>query len=748
MNAKKLTALALTLLLTVGLLPISAAALQFTDITDAQTAENVEVLQMMDIINGVSYYSFQPEGSLTRAQFTKMAVMALGLSEQVEGYRNYTIFPDVKSTHWAVGYINLAVRGEQKFIAGFASGTFAPDEVITFGQAVTILMRLLGYTDTDVGLVWPTGYLNAATTAGLTDGVSVDGQSAITRAQAAQLFVNLLNCNTKDGSGTFAQSIAAGTEANAILLDANTTSDDGSPAIETTGGVYPLSGKTAPSLLQGRRGTVLLNSKGEAWGFLPETNGSVKTITVSAAKAGAITDLEGKEYTLTAKTEAIYRGETTTYGEIYVNLRSGTQVSLHLGITGKVERVFVAETSGERTMVIRQTASSSMLSSLAGGRTDYTIYRNGEQVTPAALKPYDVASYLPTENMIYVSTMRLTGSYEHAYPTASAPTSVTIMGREFEVMEAATATFAGYKVGEQITLLLTQDYQVAGVEKATTLRATAMGIATAAEGQATVEMLDGLTLQGKVSDSLDYEGELVSVSSGQAGRLTLARVKESSAGGSLSVADKTVGTTALAPNVRILERVRNSPTAEIALDEIRMDTVPADQIKYLRRNDQGKIDLILLDNVTGDRFLYGVVETEKVIVDYEQKLDEDGELVDNFNKPIYDKRMKINHGGETSEPFDPVELNGGSWGGVVMGTIPGKAAAFMTLTRIRDVTNEQWLDQDTVLIQQTPYSVSEQVVCYNRVTGKWVTLSEARTFGETMTLHVDSFCVVRGIEVG
>ncbi len=52
--------------------------------------------------------------ALTRAQFAKMAVVMLGKKGAVGQYQTYTIFPDVRADHWAAGYINLAVRGEEK----------------------------------------------------------------------------------------------------------------------------------------------------------------------------------------------------------------------------------------------------------------------------------------------------------------------------------------------------------------------------------------------------------------------------------------------------------------------------------------------------------------------------------------------------------------------------------------------------------------------------------------------------------
>ena len=166
---KKLISL-LTLVAAVLTLVLPAAA--FSDIGDAETARAVAVLQMMGVIDGVDEQRFVPNGTLTRAQFCKMAVVLKGDGDQEPLYRNRTIFPDVRSTHWARGYINLAVSKPIKpatesesavyMIRGTGDGTFQPDRPITYAESVAILLRLLGWTDADAGINWPQGYIGRA----------------------------------------------------------------------------------------------------------------------------------------------------------------------------------------------------------------------------------------------------------------------------------------------------------------------------------------------------------------------------------------------------------------------------------------------------------------------------------------------------------------------------------------------------------------------------------------------------------
>ncbi|MDF2838530.1 MAG: S-layer y protein [Evtepia sp.] len=749
MKRKRRGALILAVLLLVLCVPVSATGGAFADVKDTDLARNVDVLQMMDVMNGVSYTQFDPDGTLTRAQFTKMAVMIQGKGNQVGNYKNYTIFPDVKSSHWASGYINLAVRGESKFIGGFSNGTFGPDQNITFGQAVTILMRLLGYADTDVGVTWPTGYINAAASAGLTSGMALEGNSTITRAQAAKLFVNLLNTTKKEGKVTFGESVAASVEKNVILLDANAKADDGSPAIETTNSPNPikLAGTHAPELLQGRRGTLLLDSKGNAWGFAPNTIGGVKDIVVSSAKAGTITDKAGKEYTLTATTKAYYKGKETTYGDIFVNLRSGTQLALHFGLTGKVECVFVAGTATESAIVIDRDGNGKRLGVLTGGRTDYTIYRHGEKASAAALRANDVATYISGENKIQISTFRLTGRYDNAYPNTEAPTKINVLGYEFEVLPSAVSSISSFKLGDELTLLLTEDAKVAGAANPKLISSDGIGIAEVSDNEVSVELMEGITLKGKLeSDMSQYNGMLVSVSSWRAGYLSLSQVRQNESVGALDVAKRTLGSAELAADVKIFERVKTGPVAEIALDDIRLATVSKEKILSARYNDDGKVSLLILDNVTGDRFIYGKIYLGKYFDNPKDPDNRNFTLGVKIEKPETPNTM--NSPTVTIGPYLNFDLQSGEIGGVVIDGKENKIVSAIRLTMLSEVTNAAWESEDTVFFNNKTYVVSDDVICYNTATGEWMTLGQARAFGDKMTLYVDDFAVVRGVQVG
>ena len=263
---KKLLALITALILTAGLLvtPASAAGTtRFADIPDQTTATAVEVLRLMGVLDGYGDGTFRPGTILNRAQFCKMAVYAMDGSDELGRYRAVTIFPDVKPSHWASAYINMAAKG-QKVISGYADGTFGPGKTVTLGHAVTITLRMLGYTDEVVGGVWPDSYLAVAKSIGLTEGLSGSGSTPLTRGQAARLFVNLLRTKTQSGGTLYTM----GEETNLISVDG------GSGMLKTSDGqTYKMANPVTGTALIGVRGRVVTNEKGEALTFLPASTG-------------------------------------------------------------------------------------------------------------------------------------------------------------------------------------------------------------------------------------------------------------------------------------------------------------------------------------------------------------------------------------------------------------------------------------------------------------------------------------------
>ncbi len=171
------------------------AATSFPDVADtADYATAVNELTALGIVNGYEDGTFGPDKLVTRAEITKMIVLALGSASSAESSANQnTAFTDVTANHWAAGYVTVGTSGDPAFIQGMGDGTFAPESNVTYAQAVTMLVRATGYETWAKVAGYPTGYLSYASQLGILDGVkNVGNNTELNRGQVAILIDNAL----------------------------------------------------------------------------------------------------------------------------------------------------------------------------------------------------------------------------------------------------------------------------------------------------------------------------------------------------------------------------------------------------------------------------------------------------------------------------------------------------------------------------------------------------------------------------
>ena len=741
---RRITTFLLAVCMTVSLLAVpagaaSGATVTFSDIGDRSTAMAVESLRLLGVLDGYGDGTFRPGTVLNRAQFCKMAVYAMNGSSELSRYRTVTIFPDVKPSHWAAAYINMAAKGKD-IISGYADGRFHPDRTVTVGQAVTILMRMLGYKDEDIGGIWPDSYMAEAATVGLTEGVSTNGSAGLTRAQAARLFLNLLRTQTKEGGTTFASTL--GQTVQGVLLSADTEGGEGRLRLST--GTYTLTeGKASNGMLNGMKGTLIVDSKsGRALTFVPEDLGSSKTVVLASAKATEMTDTSGNTYTVKSDTQVFQNGEASSWGEAYTWLNAGTSVTLYLDAAGNVDYVFVGG-GGNATsaVIVYEKGSTAGFASLAGGATGYTIYKNGVRASSGDMRKYDVATYSAVTNSIRVSDTRITGYYEDCSPNPSEPSKITVLGHEFNVLPSAMQTVSKFRPGDQITLLLTEDNQVAGAVEATgtTASGNAIGIAEVSSGSATVNLLCGIQVKGSVklsaSDVERLNGQLVRVSSSKKDGLSLTRLT-GGVSGDLDVENGKLGSRELAENVIIFQNDGSGLTA-ISLSQITEAKVPSSQITYAGTDWADRVKVIVLNSVTGSGYIFGRAH-------YTANYDEEGNRVGNA-------QLSVEYGeGKTTATFETgyVVRNGDIVGiTIVTAGNTQRIGSLIYPDELRNVPNAAWSGKGAVTVNGRTYTAPASLPCYNRETREWVTLTEARAYADSATLYVHQG-VVRFLEVG
>lgn len=713
MKLKKILSAVLASALLCGLLtaaPAMAASVPsvpFTDIADPDVAEAAELLRLFNVMAGDGQGHLAPDAHLTRAQFCRMAVDIRGEGDKATALMGYTFFTDVKSDHWARGYINYASRvtvgdGSEHLVMGVGDGKFLPDDTINFAQAVTITMRLLGYSQRDVASAstWYGGYLTTARSIGLLEGLDVAWDSPLTRGQAALLFGNLLFTAPRGGE-TFFAALGGSITPEVVLLSVNATTQDGQTgAVQVHSGNAVAAYKTDHAPFSGeyvgKKVTLMLDRDRKVLAIRPVKTGSTRVVTLAAHEVNYVTTTGGERLSLSGATPLYLGDRLTTYGAVYMDLKSGSKMIFSYAPTGSLEYVYVPVSDQEAAEV----------------------------------------------------AARFTGVYQDASPSPKTPLTVTFLNANFDVLPEAVEELSAFQPGDTVTLLFTSDGKVAGAQAPTAARSTVVGLVTQGSAdhatvQPVIELKDNtgapVVFSGSVASSAEkLVGQLVTVSSSRTGSLTLTRLTESGAKGVLNVAARTLDGEPMADRVYLYEQAGGGRLERIQWSQITVPTVPASKISYAGTDANGRVYVLVLDDVTGDRYTYGYLRSSSEEVDVPGM----GVFEDTTYTAYYVNVTNSNGGAEKIRTLSSGAFRSSTPGGVAE-NVNGLVGATVTLQELKNVPRSAFdMENMTVTVAGITYPVSQNVLCYNQTTGNWFSagadgLTAARAYAEAMTLYYD-----------
>lgn len=181
----------------------AASALPFNDVAHTSWYyDAVKFVYDKGIMDGVSYYKFAPDATITRGMVVTMLWRMAG-----EPYEAAAGFTDVAAGRYYTTAVAWAAKNG--IVEGMTATTFAPDQAITREQLASILYRYakwLGFSGygsdisgyTDAGKVSSYAYdaMSWAVRSGVVTGTSarvLDPQGTASRAAAAQMFMNFYN---------------------------------------------------------------------------------------------------------------------------------------------------------------------------------------------------------------------------------------------------------------------------------------------------------------------------------------------------------------------------------------------------------------------------------------------------------------------------------------------------------------------------------------------------------------------------
>jgi hypothetical protein len=176
------------------------AKVAFTDTASHWAAAAIQKAVQAGFVNGYADHTFRPNQEVNRAEFITMLARAL----QFPDSGNSPSFKDLnKIPVWAQSFVAQAVS--LGIVSGYDDGTFRPTKKLTRTELAVMVVRSLGITvDTKATLsftdakdipAWAVPYIAAAADAGLVNGIGQNRfapNQVATRAEAVTLILNVL----------------------------------------------------------------------------------------------------------------------------------------------------------------------------------------------------------------------------------------------------------------------------------------------------------------------------------------------------------------------------------------------------------------------------------------------------------------------------------------------------------------------------------------------------------------------------
>lgn len=310
------------------------------------------------------------------------------------------------------------------------------------------------------------------------------------------------------------------------------------------------------------------------------------------------------------------------YNALRANTASGSAYGSSLGFTvsnGQVDTSSVLLKSRKGPFVAEEGTQLPF--------TPVSVYRNDKASASAELNKYDVYYYSESLQTVWIYTRRAAGRITAVSPSASAPTALTVAGSNYSLGSAAVASkissLNGGGVGEVVTLLLGMDNEVADVITGEEADSVFYGVVQTASRslvedngadvlqKISVMCTDGITRTVNIDKSLNYPtGWLVEISVTPEGEQVTA-IESKSVSGTINDTATALGDYALADDVQILDTTSEGLAGTVRPSRIAGTKLNALAVRYYTLNEQGQIDRLILNDVTGDLWKYGVLDDVK-----------------------------------------------------------------------------------------------------------------------------------------
>ncbi len=520
----------------------TATAFAYSDVgSERDDYEAITRLSDMGIVSGYPDGTFNPDATITRGEFARLIVSALGKDSEAKSTGYNSTFGDVANGVWSAPYINYV--SNKGIVAGYPDGSFQPDKTISFAESLTIVMRVLDYKEDTVGYFWPNNYVNAASSAGVSEGLYYGNDQAITRGDAAVIIDRAMFtdfCGREDNM--LLESSGYKAIRDVVVLKSGkeiTLSDSGTYKTKSSQQVDV--GYFADyAVLDKNSDIVAFKVTGEGKNISKYS----KNVYVNAVNENTVSYLSfGEAGTWRFdNTFTIYKDEQKmNFSQTKAYITSGCDLTFYGETYGDWDFAVIADDEVKPVLATKNYAeTSTKLESVDINKNGLTVYRDGKSAKLADISVNDVVYYNTKSNVMDVYSKKVTGIYYAASPSKSLVETATVGGKSYKIGYDAAAYKLGanadsFEIGDRVTLLLGKnDEAIFAVElEGTTIGEYGVVLATgtqiaesgdnigATEIYADIFMTDGE--EYRVTTTKDYEsliGSLVKIDY-ESGKATL-----------------------------------------------------------------------------------------------------------------------------------------------------------------------------------------------------------------------------------
>lgn len=582
-------------------------------------SNEINLVKSLGIMQGYDNGEFGEDDLLTRAQFSKIAISLL--DRYFIPIASVSPYGDVPYTHWSAPYI--AYASEKGLLSGYPDGNFLPDNTVTYEEACKVLLAILGYTAPQSG-DWASAQINTAKKVGILNQVTVLPKMGVNRYNAALMVKNTLLAKPKENSNYYIETLGYSYFENAVLITDKTTSQD---MVLTTVGEFKKNNVISDADLL-KCGGLIIDEYNNIISFVPKGQTKISYV-INTVLPGGITTFESKTILEIEDDTTVFVGERqSVYQNIKTELKYGDKITLYINNLGKTEYITVEKD------VIKGPATNISSSIITEFNIDITnpprVIKDGNTIDISDLADLDICYYIKETNLVLVYSNKATGVYENAHPTKDNPTSITLSGKNYKIGDIKAfnklSSNGSIDYGDTITILLDKDGDIADVVTTETMENLTAYLLETGQKQITnsnneTSYLHYVRLATFESGEMEYisdknyssyRGKMVIVSfDGGKAKLKTASYKNS-VFGKFNWSNKTVGDNKIDNNIKIIDTSKydsNRNGRHINIFPQRLDGVNLGNtnIIYSEKNQNGEISRLVLDNVTNDMYMFGLV---------------------------------------------------------------------------------------------------------------------------------------------